>query len=368
VRSSPAPSIQIMASFLFLSVHAASGPSPPTGSTCYDIKAAYKDSVCCTETLSKVTDYTVSMPTAAPVNMYKGQTNPCEGKKPTIHQFDNFNCSDAIEGDIEQSGTNVTLGYVGNIDASASPPITVPYYKTALCPVNVHWHLGAEHLSVGQYDYEGSGPPDADHARLRARKLAGTGVRQGLQCHYYDDADTKFTTPYEWKHCVNMKVGQTYEVHWPHSAAGACGTAWQYQYPFYDGVFCHVTPDVILDGSVTTHDNVGVQGQIFTIVNDESYYYPDMVKGMIYGGDMGSDMAYYTGSTTGTTRSNTICSAYSPITWQVDRKCHMISASSFDKMCADMKAFADDMSEDLHPHGARPVVPDSHAAQQHVPP
>ena len=27
----------------------------------------------------------------------------------------------------------------------------------------------------------------------------------------------------------------------------------------------------------------------------------------------------------------------SPITWQVDRKCHLISASSFDKLCADMK-------------------------------
>jgi len=34
----------------------------------------------------------------------------------------------------------------------------------------------------------------------------------------------------------------------------------------------------------------------------------------------------------------------------------MISASSFDKMCADMKAQRDDMSEDLHPHGSREVV------------
>ena len=44
------------------------------------------------------------------------------------------------------------------------------------------------------------------------------------------------------------------------------------------------------------------------------------------------------------------------LTWQVDRKCHMISASSFDKMCADMKTQADDMSDDLYAHGARELV------------
>ena len=50
------------------------------------------------------------------------------------------------------------------------------------------------------------------------------------------------------------------------------------------------------------------------------------------------------------------------ITWQVDRKCHMVSASSFDKMCADMLAMADDMSGDVHPHGARELVADQYAA------
>ena len=70
----------------------------------------------------------------------------------------------------------------------------------------------------------------------------------------------------------------------------------------------------------------------------------------------GLDVAKYTGSTTGTTRNNTVCSKYTPITWQVDRKCHLISASSFDKMCADMKLQRDDMSGDFYAHGAREVV------------
>merc|ERR1711871_1565763 len=76
-------------------------------------------------------------------------------------------------------------------------------------------------------------------------------------------------------------------------------------------------------------------------------------------GDWGSgNIAYYTGSTTGTTRNNEICSRYTPITWQVDRTCHKISASSFDKLCKDMLEMADDMTHDTHPHGARAVAAD----------
>lgn len=160
-----------------------------------------------------------------------------------------------------------------------------------------------------------------------------------------------------------MEVGQTYEVHWPHSKGGACGTVNQYQTPFYDGVFCH-TDKLNLN---QTNMDIGVQAQVFTIVNDEDYYYPNLMRGMIVdeANGFGEDMAFYTGSTTGTSRDNEICSQYSPITWQVDRKCHLISASSFDKMCADMKAQRDDMSEDLYPHGSRELVADHLAANNH---
>jgi hypothetical protein len=105
---------------------------------------------------------------------------------------------------------------------------------------------------------------------------------------------------------------------------------------------------------------IGVQGQVFTIVNDEHYYYPDLMRGMIYDAhnNMGVDITAYTGSTTGTSRNNEVCSNYAPITWQVDRNCHLISASSFDKMCADMKQQKDPTlgTGDTHPHGARELV------------
>merc|ERR1711945_70382 len=123
-------------------------------------------------------------------------------------------------------------------------------------------------------------------------------------------------------------------------------------------------------GTLSAQDvasNVGVQGQVFTIINNENYYYPDLARGMIVDSEheMGIEITAYTGSTTGTTRNNEVCSAYTPITWQVDRKCHLISASSFDKACADMKQMRDDMSGDTHPHGARELVLTSLAADNH---
>lgn len=251
---------------------------------------------------------------------------------------------------LEQAGADITEGYVGNMNKTVEP-IVEPYWKKAMCPVNVHWHLGAEHRSAGQFDenFTDYGP--------NSNK---TSERGGFRCNHYNANDAKFTTPYKWKYCTKMDVGETYEVHWPHSCLGACGTINQYQNPFYDGVFCHY--DVAQHENLTAQqiaNCIGVQGQVFTVVNDESYYYPDLIRGMIVQGDMGKKITKYTGSTTGTSRDNNICSAYSPITWQVDRMCHLISASSFDKMCADMLSQRDDMSGDTHPHGSRQLVHDN---------
>ncbi len=293
-------------------------------------------------------------------------TNICAGTKvdlPNIQCFideigvDEPQLNEFALGAQEQSGVNVTKGYQGDLDVGAREPISKPYWQEGLCPVNVHWHLGTEHLSVGEYDENGHGPSDHDGHR----SLAGE-VRPGYQCHHYDHTQPRFTEEYDWKHCVGMHVGETYEVHWPHSNMGACETPNQFQTPFYDGVFCNFA--TVFESDLTGA-KIGVQGQIFTIVNDESYYYPDLIRGMVVDGDMGTDVAKYTGSTTGTTRDNEVCSQYTGITWQVDRKCHMVSASSFDKMCADMKAQRDDMSDDLYPHGSRELVDDALAANNH---
>ncbi|KAL7546293.1 hypothetical protein ACHAWF_015986 [Thalassiosira exigua] len=289
--------------------------------------------------------------------------NVCEGAKLA---FDNKLCVDLEVA--PQAGANVTKGYVGNLEMGDIVPNTQPYFKSSMCPVNVHWHLGTEHYSWGEFDENGDGPngnqPRPDWAQ-RSRDLAEGKVRDGFRCHHYDANDPKFTTSYNWQHCEGMEVGETYEVHWPHSAAGACGTVNQYQTPFYDGVFCNLGMESFKTlGAQDIANAVGVHGQVFTIVNDESYFYPDMIRGMIVDDrkNMGEDIHIYTGSTTGESRDNEMCSQYAPITWQVDRKCHMISASSFDKLCYDMKMQRDDMSSDLHPHGSRELVHDDLAA------
>jgi hypothetical protein len=310
----------------------------------------YKASSCCGNA-GKVTNFQV---VPMPPKMLSG-TNLCADKAEP--RADNKDCvAEGVTVALEQSGTNVTKGYKGELDTTGRAPITSSYWEAGLCPVNVHWHLGTEHLSVGEFDEYGKAP---------SRRLAydpNKNYRAGYSCHHYDETDAKFTTDYAWQHChSSMKVGMTYEIHWPHSAAGACGTPSQYQTPFYDGVFC--MPDIITGDN--TFSKIGVQSQVFTIVNDEKYYYPDLIRGMIVDGEYGADVAKYTGSTTGTTRNNQVCSQYTPITWQVDRKCHLISASSFDKMCADMKSQRDDMSDDLYAHGSRELVADSIAADNH---
>lgn len=282
--------------------------------------------------------------------------NPCAGKKPN---WQNTDCLvDDVVQVIEQAGGDVTAGFVGGLDVSGREPLTTSYWKNSLCPVNVHWHLGAEHRSQGQFDENGKGPNIAGTPATQNLSASVGEVRYGFACQLFDSGDSKFTKEYEWKHCKDMHVGETYEIHWPHSALGACHTPHQYQSPFYDGVFCHYKPATD-HAALTAQDiahSIGVQGQVFTVVNDEDYYYPDLINGMIKDGDYGADIAAYTGSTTGTSRNNKVCSAFSPITWQVDRKCHLISASSFDKLCSDMKEMRDDMSGDVHPHGARELT------------
>jgi hypothetical protein len=79
--------------------------------------------------------------------------NVCDGQKVDLNSTQCVINQVVKAGD--QSGTNVTKGYQGLLNTTAVP-ITVPFYEAGLCPVNVHWHLGTEHLSVGEYDETGT--------------------------------------------------------------------------------------------------------------------------------------------------------------------------------------------------------------------
>jgi Delta carbonic anhydrase len=161
--------------------------------------------------------------------------NPCDGATPTDDYFNNVPCMvDGVLNTLEQAGANVTVGYKGEINATDRMPIMTTYNEAGLCPVNVHWHLGAEHYSAGEYDEFGTSidaetdASDQGDARRRRNKVTGD-TQEGYLCNLYDKEDPKFNTEYDWKYCVDMFVGETYEVHWPHSAAGAVsktGNGW----------------------------------------------------------------------------------------------------------------------------------------------
>merc|ERR1711865_684488 len=347
--------------------------SEPTAfaSTCGAFKQAYQDNVCCQTQggyEDKVTGHQV-----VPSKIYSLPTGDNQNRCAPITlssvdpYFENVDCTNLTGAglvylSVEQAGANVSKGYYGDFDTSqpiagtqggtGRVPITTSFFDAGMCPVNVHWSLGTEHYSVGQYDQvrnDDNSPLNVD-----------SDEDSGYFCHHYNETDTKFTKPYDWHFCKNMAVGETYEVKWPHSAGGACNTPDQYQTPFYDGLFC-------ADVDLTMIESVGFQAQVFTVVNDEHYYYPDLIKGMIVEGNFGTEVTYYTGSTTGTSVNNSVCSREGPVTWQVDRTCHLISASSFDKMCADMLQQRDDMSADTQPHGSRELPTDDLVAnnQQH---
>ena len=80
--------------------------------------------------------------------------NFCDGAKV---QLDDVACStSAVDAPNHgpQAGANVTKGYQGTFNTTVQP-LLVPFYEAGLCAVNVHWHVGAEHLSVGEYDETG---------------------------------------------------------------------------------------------------------------------------------------------------------------------------------------------------------------------
>jgi hypothetical protein len=106
-------------------------------------------------------------------------------------------------------------------------PITSTFLEAGLCPVNVHWHTGAEHTSAGEYDCttrecgptgKGTGRRVLSKYGLLDKKADGThrGLsdddgpdRQGFRCNHYDENDPKFTTRYNFRYCSKeMTVGE----------------------------------------------------------------------------------------------------------------------------------------------------------------
>jgi len=251
-------------------------------------------------------------------------------------------CEDAFE----QSPADVTKGAVGEREGEDTL-IREKYADVGMCAANVHWHLGAEHYNKGTYDVPGEEWLQRQPEETR-RRLAGANTVPGFFCQGYDENDAKMTTEYDWQYCTDTHVGYTYEIHWPHTNAGPCG----FMSDGLGGLFCTGLPTM-----------VGVQGQVFVVVNDDldgdgvsdsdgEYEHPRLIEGMI--NEDSADIAKYIGSSTGTSHNQEICSPYR-VSWHVDRACNMVSAKTLDNMCKVMKEVMG-MKKDLYPHGSRELV------------
>ena len=325
--------------------------------------------------------------TLAIPDFLKGYThygeNPCIDpsidKAPLRNDLGDIDCEDASTG--AQSATDVTKGAAGDRDPALAP--IVDYNDMGMCTVNVHWHIGAEHRSEGQYDENAAfDHPNKDTYAGSHRRLASAdgGMRIGHMCTKgkelweANDASVRnadgSVNEYDWKYCKDMHVGLTYEFHWPHSSLGACQTPWQYQYHFLDGVLCGATMGNVDIGTASqllmdkTH-GIGVEGQVFTIVNGMGGEAIRPTWDVLNGWDRqaAKDVAYYQGSTTGDAvqsgaHAGDKCRGTGDlVTWHVDRECHTLEASTMDEMCRRMLVIsADDMSPDVIPHGARETV------------
>lgn len=121
-------------------------------------------------------------------------------------------------------------------NVSPLAPNTNSPLKSGQCNTNMHWHIGAEHESQGQYsktgNWEARGP----------KRREGLLGQKGGRCYLYDSKKNMFTKDYDWKHCDNIihQVGETIELHWVNTGlTEQCGTVWQYQFPLLDGVLCN---------------------------------------------------------------------------------------------------------------------------------
>ena len=117
----------------------------------------------------------------------------------------------------------------------------------------MHWHLGAEHKNTGTYDQA----PPAKFDANTGRRLASTN-QAGFWCPAPTDGSINMADDYEWKYCSKMHVGETYEIHWPHSNFGMCPTIdeahpkWQYQSHFMDGAPGGLTADPLRHAWLTS--------------------------------------------------------------------------------------------------------------------
>ena len=242
-----------------------------------------------------------------------------------------------------QSPRNVSAGYRAGALSGRVPPV-LNFSEMTL--VNTHFQLGAEHFSAGEYDVAPASSGWGFHY--------GADVAPGYFCREPGpELGSPASAAFDWQHCEDVAVGNTYELHWVFSTAGGA-----------DARARAVALGPGLDGAFgrATNPAVGVQAVVYRVVNDGTAAHD--VAGLLYPqmdyAAGAGDVVAYLGSTTGGGYDNDFCSPYQ-VSWHVDRRCRLVAAASLDAMCKAMKEDFG-MEADARPHASRALVEDALSA------
>jgi len=244
-----------------------------------------------------------------------------------------------------QSPRDVSSGFVGDMRARFKP-LDGDAIKDFI-QVNLHWHLGAEHYSKGEYDI-----PVGKHLHYRhgvpewdGHPLVPEGTQPGFFCNLrkYDD----YLKPYDFQYCKHAKVGYTYEFHWVFSSAGPL----EREFRIFNGLGQAFNR--------SKNPTAIVRGQVCRIINDERLRTEDQIEEDYnnfieqWREPYFGDAVRYVGSTTGPSYNNEVCSPLQ-VNWHVDTKCCTLTAQTMDRTCQRMAEQG--LTTDLAPHGSRELV------------
>ena len=179
---------------------------------------------------------------------------------------------------------------------------------------NIHFHRNAEHKAAAYSTFV----EDGSNSGWACQEPAAGRLEQEHA---------------EYNGCEGIAPGDTIEVHWVYTT---CDITTEGVSPMGGGLSACMT-------STCTNPQLRVVAQVFVLQeNGELKFAESPIK-------HNDPTVVYTGSTTGTSYSNTHCSPFQ-VTWEVKTTCDTLDIDDFSKWCSNNKY------NDNHAHGVRELV------------
>lgn len=179
---------------------------------------------------------------------------------------------------------------------------------------NIHFHRNAEHKAAAYSTY------------------VEDGGNSGWACK--EPAPGRLDNKHaEYNGCQGISEGDTIEVHWVYTT---CDTVSEGVAPMGGGLSACMT-------STCSNPELSVKAQVFLLEKNGKLKFSETPI------PHNDPTVVYTGSTTGTSYSNTHCSPFQ-VTWDVKTTCDTLDIDDFSNWCGSNKY------NDNHAHGVRELV------------